>query len=68
MSVYYKYSPPVAKLIAENNSLRTLTYIDLLPVVGVFWIALKLGAFTTVTFIMILFAIGLIGFAGFRKY
>jgi hypothetical protein len=43
-----------------------MTRIGLLPVVGVSWIALKLGGFTT-TIIMILFGVGLISLVRFKR-
>jgi hypothetical protein len=35
LSAYYKYSPPIAKYIAQRSWLRSLVRILLLPVVGV---------------------------------
>jgi len=63
---YYTYSPPVADFIANNDGLRAIAHAILLPVVGVSWVALKLGPVSTMA-LMILFGIGLIGFVGFRR-
>ena len=63
---YYTYSPPVADLIENNDGLRAIAHAILLPVVGVSWVALKLGPVSTMAF-MIFFGIGLIGFGGFRR-
>ena len=63
---YYTYSPPVADFIANNDGLRAIAHAILLPVVGVSWVALKLGPVSTMA-LMIFFGIGLIGFVGFRR-
>ena len=66
MDFYYTYSPPVADFIANNDGLRAIAHAILLPVVGVSWVALKLGPVSTMA-LMIFFGIGLIGFVGFRR-
>lgn len=46
--IYYKYSPPVANVIAKNELLRTVTRAMLAPVVYAVkypWPALTLGGF-----------------------
>ena len=63
---YYTYSPPVADFIENNDGLRAIAHAILLPIVGVSWVALKLGPVSTMAF-MIFFGIGLIGFVGFRR-
>lgn len=63
---YYTYSPPVADFIENNDGLRAIARAILLPVVGVSWVALKLGPVSTMA-LMIFFGIGLIGFVGFRR-
>ena len=65
--LYYTYSPPIANFIANHDSLRTIVRVSLLPVVGVSWIALKMGCVATMALMFFLGA-GLIGIIGFRKY
>ncbi len=65
--LYYTYSPPIANFIANHDSLRTIVRVSLLPVVGVSWIALKMGFVATMALMFFLVA-GLIGIIGFRKY
>ena len=64
--LYYTYSPPIADFIAKYDSLRAIVRISLLPVVGVSWIALKIGPVSTVA-LMFFFAFGLIGIIRVRK-
>lgn len=61
---YYKYSPPAANFIAEHVNLRAMVRVSLVPVVGISWIALKIGPGTTVLLVLF-FGIGLI--ALYRK-
>ena len=37
---YYTYSPPVANFIARQDTLRAVVRLDLLPLVGLSWMAL----------------------------
>ena len=64
--LYYNYSSPIANFIAEHDSLRAMVRISLLPLVGVSWVAVKLGLFPT-TVLMLLFGIGLFGLVRVRK-
>jgi hypothetical protein len=43
VKVYYRHSPPIAHFIAKHPSLRFMTRIGLLPVIGVSWIALRIN-------------------------
>jgi YVTN family beta-propeller protein len=43
VKLYYKISPPVADLIAKHDSLRAVVRWSVLPLLGVSWLALKLG-------------------------
>jgi hypothetical protein len=43
VNVYYKISPPVADFIAKYDSLRAVVRWSVLPLLGVSWLALKLG-------------------------
>jgi len=67
--LYYKYSPPIADFIKERDSLRTMVRISLLPVVGVSWIALKIGPLSTVALMLIFIScfVGLVSFRGRYK-
>lgn len=60
--LYSTYSPPMADFITKHDSLRTIVRISLLPVVGVSWIALKIGPVSTVALIILLIScfIGLV--------
>jgi len=64
--LYYTYSPPIAKFIAKHDSLRAMVRISLLPVVGVSWIALKIGPLSTVT-LMLTFISCFVGLVWFRR-
>jgi len=64
--IYYKYSPAVADYIAKNEILRAMTRIGLLPIIGLSWIALKIGFIPAMT-VMLLFGSGFIGFVWFRR-
>ncbi|MEA1946583.1 MAG: CFI-box-CTERM domain-containing protein [Thermodesulfobacteriota bacterium] len=64
--LYYTYSPPMADFIAKHDSLRTMVRISLLPVVGVSWIALKIGLVSTVA-LMLIFISCFVGFVWFRR-
>jgi hypothetical protein len=63
--LYYKYSPAIADFIAKHNSLRAMVRISLLPVVGVSWIALKIGPLLTVAS-MLIFIFCFVGLFIFR--
>jgi hypothetical protein len=65
VGLYYTYSPPIADFIAKHDNLRAMVRISLLPVVGVSWVAIKLGMFPTVM-LMLLFSIGMVGLLRFR--
>ena len=64
--LYNTYSPSIADFIANYDSLRAVVRLGLLPVVGVSWIALKLGFVSTMA-IMSFLGIGLIGLVRVRK-
>lgn len=53
----YEYSQPIADLIAKQNTLRALVRLSLLPIVGVSWLALKLGIAPTVALLALLMAL-----------
>jgi len=66
VKAYYKYSPPMADFIAKHDSLRAMVRISLLPVVGVSWIALKIGPVSTVA-LMLIFISCFVGLVWFRR-
>jgi hypothetical protein len=53
---YYTYSPPVADFIAGRHTLRALVRWSLLPLVGVSWVALKIGVIPTLALTLMLLA------------
>jgi subtilisin family serine protease len=61
VNLYYKYSPPLADFIADHNYLKIFVRLSLLPLVGISWLALKLGPLFTIS-LMALFVLGLIRF------
>ena len=60
--LYYTYSPPIANIIANHNSLKIAVRIGLMPLVGISWLALKTGVlFTLFTLALVtFFMIGLV--------
>jgi subtilisin family serine protease len=58
VSLYYKYSPPMAKFIANHDNLKILVRLSLLPLVGISWLALKIGPLFTLS-LLVLFVFGL---------
>jgi hypothetical protein len=65
VSLYYKYSPPMADFIAKHDSLRAMVRISLLPVVGLSWVAQRIGPLSTVA-LMLIFIICFVGLVWFR--
>ena len=51
--LYYTYSPPIADFISKHDALRVMVRISLFPIVGVSWIALKIGPLSTVALLLI---------------
>jgi hypothetical protein len=54
---YYIYSPTAAEFIAEHNTARLAVRWSLLPLVGMSWLALKLGFAVTMVFIFLSFCL-----------
>ncbi len=44
---YYKTSPPIARIISENSSLRWLTRLSLLPAIGLSYLIITWGGIPT---------------------
>jgi len=66
LDFYYTYSPVAADFIAGHAGLRAIVRVGLLPLVGVSWIALKMGPVSTFCLI-ILCSIGLIILVRFKN-
>jgi uncharacterized delta-60 repeat protein len=64
--LYYTYSPAIADFIAKHESLRAIVRVSLLPVVGISWIALKIGLLSTVA-LMLFFISCFVGLVCFRR-
>jgi len=54
VSLYYRYSPPVADFISKHEEVKMLVRLSLIPVVGMSWLALKMGIFLFSGFILIM--------------
>jgi hypothetical protein len=56
---YYRYSLPTADFIAKHGSIRAIVRLSLLPLVGMSWVALKMGLFVA-TGLILFFSFGMI--------
>lgn len=63
---YYTYSPPIANFISKHDNLRKIVRATLLPVVGISWVALKLGLSFTMA-LMLIFSIGIISLINLKR-
>ena len=54
MKYYYEYSPPAADFISNHAGLRAVVCVGLLPLVGLSWVFLKIGAGSTMFLILII--------------
>jgi hypothetical protein len=54
VNLYYKYLPPMADFIANHDNVKILVRLSLLPLVGISWLALKMGPMFTISFMVIL--------------
>jgi len=66
VNLYYQYSPPLASFITKHDNLRLIVRMTLFPIVGISWVALKLGILPTISLIL-LFGIGFIGLTKIRR-
>ncbi|MGB2688964.1 MAG: hypothetical protein WBC36_08255, partial [Desulfobacterales bacterium] len=60
-------SPPLADFIADHDNLKIVVRLSLLPLVGISWLALKMGPLFTIS-LMALFVFGLIRFFSKKTY
>jgi hypothetical protein len=54
VTYYYKYSPPAAGFISKHAGLRAVVCVLLLPLVGLSWMILKIGASSTMLLILLI--------------
>ena len=54
---YYKVSPQAADFIANHDSLKMLVRWSLLPLLGISWVALNFGFFSTISMIILLLSL-----------
>ena len=54
VNAYYMYSPPVADFIADHDTLRAMVRWSLIPLIGLSWMLLHLGAVPTLLFLILI--------------
>ena len=62
----FRNSPPAADFISKHSYLRSVVCIFLLPLVGLSWMMLKIGAGSTM-FLILLVGVGLVYLVGWMK-
>jgi hypothetical protein len=67
ISFYHKYSPQIADVITKHATVRSMVRLGLLPIVGLSWMALRVGPVYTVIF-MLVFSIGLTAMIQFVRH
>jgi len=58
VKAYYRYSPPVADFIRDHDTVRLMVRWSLLPVVGLSWMTLQVGAVPTLLLIFMVLSAG----------
>lgn len=66
VDIYYRYSPPVADFIADNEALKASIRYGLLPFVGASWVALHVGI-VPIVIIAFLLIMGIVYGFTFRR-
>jgi hypothetical protein len=63
---YYKISPPLAGFISKHDSLRAIARLCLYPLIGLSWVALKIGA-ANILLLLVLLGSGLMVLGKYRS-
>jgi endonuclease YncB( thermonuclease family) len=64
--IYYSYSPVMAEYISKHDYLKAMIRFSLLPIIGLSWVALRIGSIATLT-MAIIFGIGLFLILMFKR-
>ena len=67
VNFYYKYSPPIADFIAKQGIFRAVVRLSLFPLMGMSWLALKIGLLPATIALMFFCSFCLIGITVFRR-
>ena len=54
LSLYYKYSPPIAKFIAKHETLRLVVRWGLIPIFGLGWLLLNVPTLSSILLLILL--------------
>ncbi len=54
VQLYYSYSPPIADFIAENQALRSIVQLALLPLLALAWLAVEASILQQVSLLVLL--------------
>jgi hypothetical protein len=63
---YYKVSPPLADFISKHDNLRAIARLCLYPLIGLSWIALKVGT-ANILLLFVLLGSGLLALGKYRS-
>jgi hypothetical protein len=63
---YYKVSPPLADFISKHDSLRAIARLCLYPLIGLSWVALKIGT-ANILLLLVLLGSGLMALGKYRS-